>query len=184
MSLSYHFTFSAPATIRAAALEQFLGQAEQDARTLGFHPTLVLNATFETAEQKQFARRLTSGLRVEDERLKRVTLLDPSSVWSFDPEHGSCRLIPIQAVVLIVTDEQHRETVFGFMRYPDHLTGINGEPLIETPTAGRWFHRNFVDSPDDRFRRIVRKFDEAGFLEEERDEFAAIRQRKGPGAAA
>jgi len=173
MSLSYHFTFTAPKTVPAAKLEQFLKEVELDAKAMGFDPTLVLNAEFKTPEQLEFVRRLTTGLWVEDERLKGVTLLDQEKVWSYDREHGFCRLIPEQGVVLVVTDEQGCETVFGFMFYPDHLADVNGKVLAEMPTKGRWFHRNFVDSPDARFRKIVRKFAEAGFVEEERDEFAS-----------
>lgn len=31
--------------------------------------------------------------------------------------------------------------------------------------------RNFVDSPDERFRKIVKRFADAGYVEAERDEF-------------
>ena len=173
MSLSYHFAFTAPKTVSAAELEQFLKKVEQDAKAMGFNPTLVLNASFKTPEQREFVRRLTTGLWVEDERLKGVTLRDERQLWSYDREHGSCRVIPEHGVVLVVTDEQGCETIFGFMRYPDQLADVNGKVLVEIPTKGRWFYRNFVDSPDVRFRKIVRKFAEAGFVEQERDEFAS-----------
>jgi hypothetical protein len=173
LSLSYHFTFTAPKTVSAAELEHFLKQVEHEAKSMGFNPTLVLSASFKTSEQRKCVRRLTTGIWVEDERLKGVTLLDREKVWSYDREHGSCRVIPEHGVVLVVTDERGCETVFGFMFYPDQLADVNGKVLAEMPTKGRWFHRDFVDSPDTRFRKIVRKFAEAGFVEEEHDEFTS-----------
>lgn len=172
MSLSYHFTFNAPASTPAAELERFLRAVEVEAKAMGFDPTLVLNAEFATPEQKQFARSLTTGYRIEDEKLKGLTLLDEKQVWSYDPVHGSCRLIPERGVVLVLTDERGTETVFGFLAYPKELRSINNRVLMMTPCSDRWIFRNFVDSPDPRFRRIVRKFSDAGFLESEEDEYA------------
>ena len=70
MGLTYHFEFKAPATTTAGELESFLRGVEQEAKAMGFRPTLVLNAVFDSTERKQFARLLTPGLRVEDARLK------------------------------------------------------------------------------------------------------------------
>lgn len=100
-----------------------------------------------------------------------MTLLNEETVWNYDRDRGACRVIPEQGVVLVVTDENGRETVFGFLKYPDRLTDANGKVLAEIPTKGRWFYRNFVDSPDPRFRKIVKKFVSAGFVEVEHDEF-------------
>lgn len=75
MGLTYHFEFKALATTTAQELETFLRVIEQEAKAMGFTPTLVLNAVFDTTERKQFARRLTSGLPVEDARLKGEVLL-------------------------------------------------------------------------------------------------------------
>lgn len=61
MGLSYHFTFTAPATKTAAELESFLKTVEPGARAMGFEPVLVLNAMFDTKERREFARRLTTG---------------------------------------------------------------------------------------------------------------------------
>ena len=172
MGLSYHFTFRAPAATTAADLQKFLRTAEVEAKAMGFHPTFVLNAAFVTGEQEQFARRLTTGYWIEDEKLKGVTLLDERQVWDYHPVHGSCRLIPERGVVLIVTDERGCETVFGFLAYPKELRDVNQRILLTTPCSDRWFFRDFVDSPDPRYRKIVRRFAEAGFLESEKDEFA------------
>jgi hypothetical protein len=172
MGLSYHYKFSAPKSVPAAELESFVKQVEAEAKRIGFKPTTVFNAVFTTAEEKQFARRLTTGLFVEDERLKGVTLLDESKVGSLDRNNGSCRVIPEKGVMLVVADERGCETVFGFLFYPDSLTDINGKELAALPSKGRWIFRDFVDSPDIRYRQIVKMFAQAGFVEEELDEFA------------
>jgi cation transport regulator ChaB len=71
-----------------------------------------------------------------------------------------------------VTDEHGCETVFGFLKYPVQLRDVHGTVRAELPTHGRWFYRDFLNSPDRRYRQIVRRFAEAGFVEQERDEFA------------
>ncbi len=91
MGLSYYYTFSASKTVPAAELERFLKVVEKKTQDLGFNPTFVLNGPFASDEQKQFVRRITSGLLVDDPRLKGVTLFDTSKVWDYDPESGRCR---------------------------------------------------------------------------------------------
>ena len=80
MGLTYHFEFKAPATTTARELESFLRGVEQEAKAMGFRPTLILNAIFDSTERKQFARRLTTGLPVEDVRLTGADLPDDSRV--------------------------------------------------------------------------------------------------------
>jgi hypothetical protein len=70
MGLSYYYEFAAPATVTAGELEQFLKALEFKAKPLGFSPTSVLNAPFDTPERRAFARRLCGGYYVEDERLR------------------------------------------------------------------------------------------------------------------
>lgn len=108
MSLSYHFTFSAPASTPAAVLEDFLHDVEVDAKALGFDPVLVLDAAFDTPERQKFARQLTTGARLESDKLKGVVLLRDGQVWNHDAVMGSCRVIPKRGVVLVVTDKQRR----------------------------------------------------------------------------
>lgn len=84
---------------------------EHEAKRLGFNPTLVLNAPFDTDERRKFARRLTTGQRIESERLKGVVLIKEGQVFSHDPVHGDCHLIPEQGVFLTVTDEHKAEIV-------------------------------------------------------------------------
>jgi hypothetical protein len=172
MALSFHFSFAAPATKSAAELESFLKTVEKEAKRLGFSPTLVLNAPFDTDERREFARRLTTGQRVESEKLKGVVLVRKEQVFSHDPVHGGCRLIPERGVVLAVTDEHRQEIVFGFLQYPKALMDVNGKKILDTEVGGDWRYQDFVDSPDPRYRAIVSKFAEAGYLKEFIDEFA------------
>jgi hypothetical protein len=172
MGLSFHFTFSAPVTKTAAELESFLKTVDAEARRLGFKTTLVLNAPFDNHERRKFARRLTTGQRIESERLKGVVVVKEEQVFSHDPVHGECRLIPEQGVILAVTDERKREIVFGFLRYPKTLKGADGKKILDTKVGGDWRYADFVDSPDPRYRTIVQMFAEAGFLKESIDEYA------------
>jgi len=175
MSLSYHYSFSAPKTVAASELEHFLKNVELAAKKIGFQPTTVINAVFHTAEEKQFARQLTTGLFIEDPRLVGVTLIDESKIWSYNRVNGSCRVIPEKGELLVVTDERGCETVFGFLWYPDRLTDINGKVLTVLPSNGHWCYRSFVNSPDPRYREIVSMFAKAGYMESEHDEFAIHR---------
>jgi len=172
MGLSYHFSFSAPARTKAGDLEAFLKSVETEAKALRFNPTLVLNAVFDMPERREFSRRLVTGFHLEDERLKGVVLPAPGMVWSHDQQHGAARVIPKKAVVLILTDEHQCETIFGFFKYPEEVLDIHGKPIAKTGLTNRWVSRGFVDSPDPRFRKIVRRFADAGYLESEKDEFA------------
>lgn len=54
MGLSYFYTFSAPKSVTAAQLEKLLKKVEREAKRAGFRPTLVLNASFVTPEERQF----------------------------------------------------------------------------------------------------------------------------------
>ena len=171
MGLSYYYTLTAPATAGAEDLTTFLKGVEKQAQRMGFEPTLVLNATFDTPERRRFARQLTTGFSIEDERLKGVALPADAAVWEHNPHGGSCHLLPTRGVVLVVTDAQGCETVFGFFQFAESVKDVHGRTLAETGLAGCWHLSQFVDSPDPRFREIVRLFAEAGFLESEKDEF-------------
>ena len=172
MGLSYYFSFTAPARTKPGDLETFLKSVEVEAKKMGFNPTLVLNAVFDTSERKEFARRLVTGYPIEDERLKGVALPAPGMVWNHDQQHGTARVIPNMAVVLVLTDERRCETIFGFFKYPEDIMDIHGKPIAKTGLKNRWISRDFVDSPDPRFREIVRLFANAGYVESEKDEFS------------
>jgi hypothetical protein len=45
--------------------------------------------------------------------------------------------------------------------------------LLKTQVGDKWRWQDFVDSGDPRFRRIVKRFAESGYLQAERDEFVA-----------
>ena len=139
MGLTYHFTFSAPASVMADELLNFLRKAEKDAKKMGFRPTTVLEAEFDTPERREFARRLTTGHRLESEKLKGVVVLREGQVWSHNPVHGDCRVIPERGVVLVVTDERGCETVFGFLQYPGALKDLNGRVATLPHIAGVGF---------------------------------------------
>ena len=171
MGLSYHFTFSAPAATKPEDLLKFLKDVERKAKKLGFAQTMVLNAPFDTPERKQFARRLTTGYPVEDERLKGLAMPTEGVLWHHGPGGGTARAIPESGVVLLLIDEHGAESVFGFLRYPDEIKDMNGKVIASTGLGGRWFSRDFVASPDPRYRQIVKRFKEAGYVEEEEDEF-------------
>ena len=174
MGMTYHFAFSAPGITPAAVLEDFLHSVEDDAKAIGFNPVLVLDALFDTPERQKFARQLTTGARLENDKLKGVVLLRDGQVWHHDPVTGSCRIIPKRGVVLVVTDAQKCETVFGFFQFPATLHDLNGKAVVTTHQGKRWTFQNFVNSPDPRFRKIIKRFADAGYLDAERDEFKAV----------
>ena len=171
MGLSFYYEFMAPATTTARELETFLQGVEQFAQTLGFAPTLVLNVPFDTPERRAFARHLGGSYIVQDEALKGVTMR-PDQVRDHDPVLGECRLIPTHGVVLVMTDERNCESCFGFFQFPGAISDCHGAVLAATGLQGRWWYRDFVDSPDPRYRAIVKRFAMAGYLESEKDEFA------------
>src|SRR5207302_1881781 len=111
---------------------------ELEAKRLGFAPTMVVNAKFDNRERQEFARRLTTGLELEDEKLKGVVALAGGQVWNHDPASGFCRVIPNQGVLLIVTNEQGQESGFGFFQHAETLKDLNGRNVVKTGAGKRW----------------------------------------------
>ena len=173
MGLSFFYEFTAPAETPASELEAFLRDVEREAQALGFDPTIVLNVPFDTPERREFANRLGGNFTLQDERLKGVVIPSPGQLRSHDPESGECRLFPDQGVVLVMTDERGCEACFGFFKFPAHVTDIHGAVLADTGLEGRWWFRDFVYSPDPRYRTIVKRFKERGFVRVVKDEFAS-----------
>ena len=171
MGLSYFYAFSAPANNTVADLEAFLRRVEVRAKELGFAPTMVVNAKFDNRERQDFARRLTTGLKLTSDQLKGVVLLVDDQVWSHEPNTGFCRIIPKQGVLLVITNERGHESAFGFFRYPETLKDLNGRDVVKTGAGKRWTFQDFVDSPDPRYRAIVKLFADAGYCDGERDEY-------------
>ena len=172
MGLTFRFTFTAPQTKTAAELETFLKSVETDAQAMGFKATTVFGATFDNKERKHFARRIHMTYRLSDNRLKGLVFPSEEQVLKFDSSSGDCWVLPEQAVVLVVTDEKHHETVFAFALYPATLNDINNCPLLDIPVTGRWYFSDGVQTPDPRYRRIVKRFAEAGYVESVSDDFA------------
>jgi len=171
MALSCYFSLRAPAAKTAAELEHYFKTLEKEARGIGFNPTLVVNAEFDTDERRKFARRLTTGLPLESDMLKGVVLLRADQVFSHDPVHGNCRVMPRQGVFLVVTDERRTETVFGLLRFPEHLLDVNGREVIATNAGKDWRFDDFIDTPDPRYRKLLQKLREAGYLARLKDEY-------------
>jgi len=180
MGLTYHFAFQASPKTTVRVLTAFLREVETEAKKMGFGPTMVLSAPFDTIERRQFARRLTTGLLVEDRRLIGANLPDDNRVWHHDAVLGACRVPPSRGVVLVVTDERGCEVVFGFFRYAKLVTDSKGNVVAETGIGMNWRFRNFVDSPDRRYRDIVQLFRKRGFVEYEKDEYTGDESRGTP----
>jgi len=172
MGLSFFYEFTAPAETPASELEAFLHDVQREAQSLGFDPTIVLNVPFDTPERREFANRLGGNFTLQDDRLKGIAMPAPGQLRDHDRESGECRLFPERAVVLVVTDERGCEACFGFFQFPEHVTDMNGAILADTGLEGRWWFRDFVNSPDPRYRAIVKRFDERGFVRVVKDEFA------------
>lgn len=172
MGLSFFYEFTAPATTPASELETFLRDVEREANALGFNPTTVLNVPFNTPARREFANRLGSSFTLQDARLKGAAIPAPGQLRNHDPESGECRIFPAHGVVLVVTDEHGCEACFGFFKFQAHVTDIHGTILAETGLEGRWWFRDFVSSPDPRYRALVTNFSERGFVRSVKDEFA------------
>jgi len=172
MGLSFFYEFTAPAETPASELEAFLRDVEREAQSLGFDPIIVLNVPFDTPERREFANRLGGNFTLQDERLKGVAIPAPGQLRNHDPESGECRVFPKHGVVLVVTDERGCEACFGFFKFPKYITDIHGAILAATGLQGRWWFRDFVDSPDPRYRTIIKRFEERGFAQSMRDEYA------------
>ena len=172
MSLSFYYEFGAPAEMSAAHLEEFLRDVERDAKSIGFKPTMVLNVSFDTPSRREFASRLGGSFTLQDDRLKGISIPDSGQLRDHDPVTGECRLIPSHGVVFVVTDKQCCEACFGFLKFPEHISDIHGAIIANTGLEGRWWFRDFVSSPDPRYREIVSRFKASGFAIRVRDEFA------------
>jgi hypothetical protein len=171
MGLSYHYAFSAPTGTQVSTLESFLRSLEHKARKMGFAPTTVLNVPFDTPERRQFSKRLGGYCHVEDSRLIGEFQLQTDQVWQHNSVNGTAIIIPVHGVLLVVTDEHHAETCFGFFRYPSVLNNQSGELIMHTPSGNGWYFRDAIKTPDPRYRTLVSEFKTAGYLSRCRDEF-------------
>lgn len=156
----------------AAELEKFLKSVESDAQAMDFKPTQLFQATFDTKERRNFARQIRTMYRMTDDRLKGVVIPAENQVWRHDTISGDCWILPELAVVLVVTDERQMETVFAFARYSETLNDMNGRSLLKIPVGSRWYFSDFIKTPDPRYRKIVNRFAEAGYVESVSDDFS------------
>lgn len=155
-------------------LEAFLQGIEGGTRLMGFSPTTVVNGPFDTPDRREFAHRVARGLIVEDERLCGEEL-SKEACWSCG--EGYCRLAPEHGVLLVVTDERSCEAVFGFFRYPRVIRNRTGREIMPVPGDGAWVSSDWIKSPDQRYRAIVRQFAAGGYLAMELDEFVRAAKR-------
>jgi len=172
MSLRYYYAFSAPGTTTAAELEVFLQSVAVEARAMGFDYVSVRNVVFDTPKKLEAARLLASGARLQSPKLKGVVLLREGQVLVHDNENGSCGLMPERAVFLFVRAGEEEAVGFGFVQLPAVLVDLNGKEVLKTLFGDRWVLESSVNSPDERYRKIVRRFADAGYLDLEKDEFA------------
>ena len=77
-----------------------------------------------------------------------------------------------QGVILVVTDEEKRESIFGFLRYPDEVVNEAGHIVAKTGIGNDWTLRDCMKTPDSHYREIVGRFAEAGYLKSASDDFA------------
>lgn len=170
MGLSYHYELGAPAGYAPDLLETFLLNVEGDARMMGFNPTVVRSGPFDTPERREFARRISRGLLVEDPRITRENFAS-DEIWQVGA--GFCRVAPSFGVFLVVTNDRGEEAIFGFFRYPEKIRSHKGAVEISVPRSSDWHSSWSLRSPDIRYRSLVRRFGEQGFLTSEIDDFAA-----------
>jgi hypothetical protein len=80
--------------------------------------------------------------------------------------------MPERAVFLFVRAGEEEAVGFGFVQLPAVLVDLNGKEVLKTLFGDRWVLESSVNSPDERYRKIVRRFADAGYLDLEKDEFA------------
>lgn len=71
------------------------------------------------------------------------------------------------------TDSERQSSKNGALLYPSFIYDESGAIVMQTPDPGAWIFRGFLKTGDTRFRRLVKRFADAGFLAEEKDDFTA-----------
>jgi hypothetical protein len=174
MSLDYHYEFRAPALMPVETIRTFLSKVGSHALAMGFIDAVFVDCAFQSDEQRHFARRICDLPWVRDERLQSADFSSDPAVRRLDSGAGECGVFPVSGVILVVVNETGLETTLGFLRFPQSLTGTAGDGervSIQDPVGTDWQFRHRVQSPDPRYRALVRDFAEAGFLVMEKDEF-------------
>jgi hypothetical protein len=182
MSLDYHYEFRAPALTPVETIRTFLSKVGSHALAMGFIDAVFVDCAFQSDEQRHFARRICDLPWMKHERLQSANFSSDPAVHRLDTEAGECGVFPVSGVILVVVNETGLETTFGFLRFPQSLTGTAGDGTlvsIQNPAGTDWQFRHRVQSPDPRYRALVRDFAEAGYLAMERDEYRPDHGRSG-----
>jgi len=174
MSLYFEYEFKAPASTPVEELKSFLTEVGSRALDLGFSNAATVDCVFRSVDQLDFARRVCILPWVADERIKSADFSSDPAVWRQDREAGECGIYPTSGVILVVVNEAGHETTFGFLKFPPSIVGIaedGSKVLIEDPVRSDWRFHQRVQSPDPRYRALVRDFADAGFLASEEDDY-------------
>jgi len=171
MSLNLHYEFRAPATTPVEELKSFLSEVGAHALDLGFVNAVTVNCVFRSVDQLDFARRVCLLPWITDERIKSADFSSDPAVFR---EAGECSVYPASGVILVVVNEAGHEATFGFLKFPLTISGMaddGSRVLVEQPGGSDWQFQQRVQSPDPRYRALVRDFANAGFLESEEDDY-------------
>lgn len=176
MSLNFDYEFKAPATTPIEELKSFLTDVGSHALDLGFANSATVNCVFRSVDQLDFARRVCVLPWVADGRIKSADFSSDPAVSRQDREAGECSVYPTSGVILVVVNEAGHEATFGFLKFPLSIAGIaddGSRVLVEPPGWSDWQFHQRVQSPDPRYRALVRDFADAGFLASEEDEYGS-----------
>lgn len=174
MSLNFHYEFRAPATTSVEELKSFLSEVGAHALDLGFVNAVTVNCVFRSVDQLDFARRVCLLPWITDERIKSADFSSDPAVCRQDREAGECSVYPASGVILVVVNEAGHEATFGFLKFPQTIAGIaedGSRVLFEPPGCSDWQFQQRVQSPDPRYRALIRDFAEAGFLASTEDDY-------------
>lgn len=174
MSLNFYYEFHAPAATPVEELKCFLSEVGAHALDLGFVNAVTVNCVFRSVDQLDFARRVCLLPWITDERIKSADFSSDPAVCRQDREAGECNVYPISGVILVVVNEAGHEATFGFLKFPQTIAGITDDGsrvLVETPGLSGWQFQQRVQSPDPRYRALVRDFADAGFLASAEDDY-------------
>jgi len=174
MSLDYYYEFKAAPSNPIEDLRNFLTQVGEEALQLGFATAVTVNSVFRSVDQLQFARRICLLPVLTDARLKTADFSADPAVDRQDRKEGECGIFPVDGILLVVVNQTGLETTFGFLRFPKLIVGMddNGtEVRMEYPVGSDWQFRQWVQSPDPRYRKLVSLFAAGGYLADERDDY-------------
>lgn len=174
--LNYYYRLQAPEASEPKDLRTFLDRLGQRALELGFEAAHVVDAVFRSVDQLDFARRICILPTVETPLLTEADFTDDPAVFRQERGEGRCRVFPTRGLLLVLRDADELETVFGFLRFPERISGRTdegGSVSIERPVGEDWRFDQIIQSPSPVYREIVADFERAGFLHSVDDEYTA-----------